>query len=134
MPAPNGTNSQRSPRQRYEQLVASIDGIVWEADAQTFQFTFVSEQAERLLGYPLERGLGPGFWADHLHPDDRDRTVELCRRATRQLRKHDFEYRMIAADGRVVWLRDIVTVAAKGGVPVDLCGVMVDITERKQAE
>ena len=37
-------------KQKLETLVNSIDGIVWEADGETFQFTFVSPQAERILG------------------------------------------------------------------------------------
>src|SRR5262245_25399915 len=40
--------------QKYKTLIQSIDAIVWEADAQTFEFSFVSEQAEQLLGYPVE--------------------------------------------------------------------------------
>ncbi len=39
----------------YSKLVSSLDGIVWEADGETFQFTFVSPQAKRILGYPIER-------------------------------------------------------------------------------
>lgn len=45
----------RQAHQKYEELVNSIDGIVWEANARTFQFSFVSKQAEWLLGYPTER-------------------------------------------------------------------------------
>ena len=41
---------------RFRNLVNSIDGIVWEADAVTFKFLFVSKQAERILGHPIERG------------------------------------------------------------------------------
>ncbi|MEW6665062.1 MAG: MASE3 domain-containing protein [Thermodesulfobacteriota bacterium] len=121
--------------QNYLSLVNSVDGIVWEADPLTFAFSFVSHQAERLLGYPLDRWLGdPTFWVDHLHPDDREWAVEFCRNAVREKRGHDFEYRMVAADGRGVWLRDIVTVVLEGDRPVHLRGVMVDITERKAAE
>ncbi|HJX83793.1 MAG TPA: PAS domain S-box protein, partial [Candidatus Angelobacter sp.] len=50
---------------------------------------------------------------------------------TRQLQDHEFEYRMIAADGRVVWLRDIVNVTVEGGEPTELTGVMIDISEQK---
>ena len=120
--------------QQYAQLLASLDGIVWEADAATFQMTFVSESAERLLGYPARRWLEPNFWADHIHPDDRTWATEFCQRATREQRLHDFEYRMVAADGRVIWLRDIVTVVVEGGEPSKLRGIMVDITEKKRAE
>jgi PAS domain S-box-containing protein len=122
-------------QQRHEELLRSIDGIVWECDPQTLAFTFVSEQAERMLGYPPERWLSePTFWLDHLHAEDRDEAVSFCVRASEELRPHQLEYRMIAADGRVVWLRDIVTVIAKEGRPVKSRGIMVDVTESKRAE
>jgi PAS domain S-box-containing protein len=125
----------RQSQQNYENLVGSIDGIVWEADATTFQFTFVSQQAERLLGYPIERWLTePTFWKDHIYSDDREWAVALCVSATADKRHHDFEYRMITADGRIVWLRDIVSVIVENDLPVKLRGVMVDVTERKQRD
>lgn len=121
--------------QRFRDLVNSVEGIVWEADAETFAFSFVSDQAERILGYPKESWLSePAFWKDHLHPEDRDWAVQFCLDATAQKRDHDFEYRMIAADGRVVWVRDLVTVVVENGRASRLRGVMVDITSRKQAE
>src|SRR5437660_960144 len=55
--------------EQFRNLVNTVGGIVWQADAETFQFTFVSEQAVRILGYPVERWLNePTFWKDHLHP------------------------------------------------------------------
>jgi PAS domain S-box-containing protein len=120
---------------RYRDLVNSVDGIVWEADLPSFQFSFVSKQAERILGYPIERWLSePAFWADHLHPEDREWALRLCQTAVAEKRDHDFEYRMIAADGRLVWVRDLVTVVLQGDRPSRLRGVMVDVTERKRAE
>ena len=126
---PNGDT-----RRHYEELIASVDGIVWEADARTFQFTFVSQQAERLLGYARVQWYAPGFWVDHLHPDDRGWASEFCRQATVEKRNHDFKFRMIAQDGRTVWLRDRVTVVVEGDEVAMLRGIMVDITDRKGAE
>ncbi|MDW8366286.1 MAG: PAS domain S-box protein [Abditibacteriales bacterium] len=121
--------------QSYQALVNSIDGIVFEVDAQTYQFTFVSPQAERILGYPVERWFNePDFWANHIHPDDREEAVAFCVRSTQEKRDHDFEYRMIAADGRVVWIHDLVTVVIENDQPVKLRGLMVDITAHKQME
>ena len=120
---------------RFRDLVNSVDGIVWEADATTLQFSFVNSQAERILGYPVERWLsGPTFWKDHLHPEDREWAVPVRETAVGEKRDHDFEYRMIAADGRVVWLRDLVTLVLENDRVVRLRGVMVDVTERKRAE
>jgi PAS domain S-box-containing protein len=125
----SGSNEQ------FRNLVNTIDGIVWEADAQTFRFTFVGDQAERILGYPVKQWLRePTFWKDHLHPEDRDWAVQFCVNATTEKRDHDFEYRMIAADGRIVWVRDLVTVVVEDGHPARLRGVMVDTTNRKRAE
>lgn len=125
---------QRAER-TLQELMRTVDGIVWEADANTFQFSFVSSHAERLLGYPAERWVTePGFWADHIHPDDREQTVAFCVNATREKRDHQFEYRMLAADGRAVWLRDFVTVVVENGQPARLRGIMVDITAFKEAE
>jgi PAS domain S-box-containing protein len=125
--------AQRASRQKYESLMQSIDGIVWEVDASTFRFTFVSKQAERVLGYPLEQWISePNFWANHLHPDDRDRAVKFCTEAVARKENHQFEYRMIAADGRVVWFRDIVSVDIMDDQSVRMRGLLVDITERER--
>lgn len=121
--------------QQREALINTIDGIVWEADAKTFAFTFVSAQAERLLGYPTHRWIeDPKFWMDHIHPEDRANAIHYCRSCTMQKVDHEFEYRMITADDRIVWLRDIVTVVMENDQPVKLRGIMVDITEYKEAQ
>src|SRR5438445_255093 len=120
---------------RFGDLVNSVEGIVWEADATTLQFSFVSNQAARILGYPVERWLSdPTFWKDHLHPEDREWALPFCEKATGEKRDEDVEYRMIAADGSVVWLRNLMTVVREGDRPAQLRGVMVDITERKRTE
>lgn len=119
---------------RFRDIVNSTDGIVWEADAQTFDFTFISDQAERLLGYPTDDWLQPGFWKMHLHPQDRDWAAEYCSSCTQRLMPHNFEYRFIASDGRTVWLHDIVTVVVENGAPRWLRGIMMDITRRRQTE
>ena len=120
--------------QRFSDLVNTTDGIVWEADASTFEFTFVSKKAEAILGFATDDWLIPGFWVAHLHPDDAVWAPEYCLSCTRRIEAHDFVYRFIARDGRTVWLRDIVTVVAEDGVPRWLRGIMVDVTGQKQAD
>ena len=122
-------------KEGYLTLINSIDGIVWEADAKTFQFNFVSHKAERLLGFPKELWISqPTFWADHIHKDDREWAVNYCKQCTSEKIAHEFEYRMIAADGSTIWLRDIVSVQIENNKPVKLIGIMVDITNKKLAE
>ncbi|HEX3034112.1 MAG TPA: PAS domain S-box protein [Thermodesulfobacteriota bacterium] len=115
--------------------VNSVSAIFWRAGAETSQFSFISQNAETLLGYPLKRWLNePTFWRDHIYPEDREWVVSFYASSAREKDSYEFEYRMIAADGRVVWLRDIVRVIAENGNPKELIGVMIDITGRKRAE
>ena len=129
-------NALRQSQENYAKLVDTVEGIVWEADAKTFQFSFVSQHAQRLLGYPSEQWVAdPTFWKEHIHPDDQAWAVDFCLSATREKRPHEFEYRMIAADGHIVWVRDLVTVElGLDGEVLKLRGIMVDITVRKQQE
>ncbi len=121
---------------RFHEMVAGLDAIVWELDVSTWRFTFVSRRAEQMLGYPVVQWLTEqNFWADHIYPEDRDRTVQACQAATAKGEDHRLEYRFVAADGRLAWLSNIVRVVKdKEGKPCQLRGVMVDITDRKQAE
>ena len=123
--------------QRFRELINGlVDAIVWECDPETLQFTFVSRSAQRILGYPIEQWQSKsGFWENILHRDDRNWVVAFCHGETKQGRDHEFEYRCFTSDGRTVWLRDRVTLIhnCKGQTKC-LRGLMVDITERKQAE
>ena len=130
-----GLTTQARSRHEQELLLDTIDGIVWEANPDTVEFSYVSRQAERILGYPIEMWLNqPDFWRDHLHPDDRAWATEFCQDAITKKENHQFEYRMVASDGHIVWLKDLVTVVVENGKVVNLRGVMVDITASKKAD
>jgi PAS domain S-box-containing protein len=122
--------------QRLHDIVQGLHAIVWEADAKTWQFTFVSQRAVEILGYPVEQWLTqPDFWVSHIDPEDREGRVAYRLQCTSQGLDYKSEYRAVAADGRTVWLEDIVHMVtdAEGRVQ-RLRGVMVDITMHKQAE
>ncbi|TDD97964.1 PAS domain S-box protein [Flavobacterium cellulosilyticum] len=118
--------------EKFQDLVNSTGGIVWEADATSLVFNYVSQEAERLLGYPVEDWYKKGFWEDHLHPDDREEIIKIYNSHTKLKNGHDFKYRFRAKAGNYVWLKDIVTVVAENGKPSWLRGVMFDITEQKE--
>lgn len=126
-----------SVEQRARQILAGRNAIVWEGDATTFQFSYVGAAAESVLGYPRVRWTDePTFWGDTVvHPEDRDEAIAFCALATGNCRDHDFVYRAVAADGRVVWLHDIVKVIpGKKGIPERLRGIMLDITAELEPE
>ena len=125
----------RAADRKFQDLLHDIDAIVWDSDPYTFQFRFVSERARDILGYPVEQWTRePDFWAKRLHPDDRESALAACRQAAETGGAHRLEYRLIASDGRVVWIRDDLRVALEAGGPRRMRGVMVDITEAKQAQ
>jgi PAS domain S-box-containing protein len=127
--------ARRASDERFRDLVESLDAIVWEADAATLRFSFVSRRAETVLGHPIARWLAdPDFFRERIHPDDRARALEVCRDAIARGADHELEYRARAADGREIRLRDIVRVVPAGPHrPALLRGVTVDLTEQRRA-
>jgi len=116
-------------------LVEDLRAILWEIDTAAKRFTWVSRHAEEVLGYPVEQWLDqPGFWDDHLHPEDREWVLPKCEAWEAGGEDHQIEYRMIAANGQTVWLRQVVrTVKDASGKLSKLRGVMLDITEQRVA-
>jgi diguanylate cyclase (GGDEF)-like protein/PAS domain S-box-containing protein len=123
--------------QRYRALVEDLPAIVYVDLADESMATiFVSPQIERILGVtPQEYIDDPDLWARMLHPDDRERALQTYVRGREAGRPFSYEYRLIARDGRVVWFRDsAVVLPGSDGRPGLIQGVMLDITERKEAE
>ncbi|MCH8151925.1 MAG: CHASE3 domain-containing protein [Planctomycetes bacterium] len=119
---------------RHRVLLESTDAVPWEADCTTWQFTYVGPQATKLLGYPPQQWLDIDFWTSHIHPEDREFALDYCLRSAKSKADFDFEYRMITADGRTVWIHDIVNVQSEAGEPKTLHGFMIDITQGKHAQ
>lgn len=121
---------------RFREFVQGLDAIVWEADAATWRFSFVSQQAPKILGYPVEHWLAePQFPVKHIHPDDRARVLACYQLAIQEESGFQLEYRIVAADRREVWIQDFVRLSRDEGTGIrQMSGIMVDITERKKAE
>ena len=125
----------QAAREKFESLVNSLDGIVWEADAITLRKLFVSKQAESILGYAAGIFLEEGDqWQEAIHPDDRDKTIEAWKRGAELGKPFQLECRAVTSDGRILWLRESISVLMEEGRPARLRGLTIDITRRKQAE
>jgi len=101
--------------QRLRTLIDAVPGIVWVADAETGSIRCISRQTEAILGYPIEEWFEPNFFLDHVHPDDRERMTAAVHALATTGKGEELEYRMIAADGRVVWLRSNAGTFREGG-------------------
>ena len=119
--------------ERFKELVGTIDAIVTEYDRRTNRFTYISEQAERILGYPpalLEDAL-----LSHVDEEDRRRIEAVTAQAVQERSDYAYERQVRAADGRLVWLRVSASlVLDEHGEPVLIRGVWLDVTALKEAE
>jgi PAS domain S-box-containing protein len=119
-------------QQKMEALIHSIDGIVWERTPDTFRFTFVSRQSEDILGYAPAAWLEkPNFWEESLLPQDAVKAIQTAREMAARGQPYTSEYRMIAADGRTIWIRESGMVLMENGKPSALRGIFQDITRQK---
>ena len=121
----------------YRSLVEGVPAILYideVDDASSNRYT--SPQVSELLGFSPEKWSGePDLWFRRLHPEDRDEAIAAHRRSNETGERYQAEYRLLARDGRVVWILDeAALVRDEDGTPMFWRGVMQDITERKQVE
>ena len=135
------TERIRMAEERFRQIVEHTPVITYQEAPTIGAYTpdtallYVSPQIEEILGYPLARWAEPGFWSTVLHPGDTAVVKGDAERAFAAGDAYRSEYRMVAADGRVVWFHDEAQLIRDiDGNPVTWQGVMVDITERREAE
>ena len=130
--------AQREAEKRYRDLIEQLPLVTYiDEPIETATNIYTSPQVEELVGTSPDEWVGdPDFFPKLLHPDDRERVIADHARALRSgASSWSFEYRLLARDGRTVWIRDdAVVVRDERGQPLYTQGFMLDITERKQAE
>lgn len=121
-------------RKRYKDLINSVEGVVWEAEGRSHEFTFVSNQAHQILGYRADEWIHqPDFWKEHLHAHDREWAATFVQSVTPD-QDYQIEYRMVAQNGETVWIRDMFHADFDSDHPSRFRGVLLNITEAKKAE
>jgi diguanylate cyclase (GGDEF)-like protein/PAS domain S-box-containing protein len=125
-----------TPEARYRALVEHIPAVTYiDAVDEVSSAVYMSPQVEAMLGYAPEEWLvDPSFFLKLLHPGDRERVLAENERTNRSGEPFDMEYRLIARDGRTVWVRDEAVLVKDGDRPLYWQGVMTDVTERKALE
>jgi diguanylate cyclase (GGDEF)-like protein/PAS domain S-box-containing protein len=122
---------------RYRTLIEQLPLVVYvDALDEVSSNIFTSRQIEPLLGYSVEEWKAEAdLFARLLHPDDRERVLAAHARVHETHEPLSLEYRLIARDGRVVWLRDEgVVVLDDLGQPLNVQGYLLDITREREAE
>ena len=126
----------RATKERLQYLVSSSPAVIYTSKPSgDYGATFISENVVSQMGYePREFIEDPGFWADHIHPEDAPRIFDGLPRLSEH-GHHTHEYRFLLKDGTYRWMRDeLKLVRDDEGNPVEVIGYWIDITERKQTE
>lgn len=120
--------------ERFRVLVEGTNVVAWEFDIGSNAFTYVSAPGEQLLGYSLDAWQQSGFWHAHVHPEDRDAALAFLR-SVMVAGSRECEYRMIAADGREVYVRDLRSpIETRPGHVTGMRGILVNVTAHKMSE
>jgi PAS domain S-box-containing protein len=131
-------SGRKEAERRYRMLVEQLPLITYIDSPHSARegATYISPQVESILGYtPEEWQASPDFYLGHVHSDDRERVDAAQKRARETGEPLVHEYRFLAADGRVAWLEDMLTVVLDdSGRPWYTQGFALDVTARKEAE
>jgi PAS domain S-box-containing protein len=127
----------KQAEKRYRDLIEQLPLVTYIDEPAVAPSIYISPQIEGLLGYSADEWLGePELFVNLLHPDDRERVLaDHDRVFAAGDSSWSFEYRLVARDGRTVWLRDdAVVVKDDKGKPLYVQGFLMDVTKRKEVE
>lgn len=123
----------RGSEQRFRLTADAVGLGLWTWDLGSRESWFTQTGSD-LLGLPVDERIDPDVFLTRVHPDDR-KAILLARDEAIRTGMFECEYRLPQADGGIRWI------SAKGrvendaaGTPVRIRGVVLDITERRQAE
>jgi PAS domain S-box-containing protein len=122
---------------RYRVLVEQVPAVAYTDSAEQVGVTlYISPQLKIMTGYdPEEWEADNDLWLKIMHPEDRGRVSAEYSHVLETGGPFRSEYRAVARDGRMVWVRDEATLVRDAtGRPLFWQGIMLDITERKRAE
>ena len=129
-----------SENKRLNDLITNVPGLVWETciDPTTHKHvtTFVSQQAEEMLGYTTEEWLStPDFCFQLVHEADRERVAQELQEILSQRQQGILQFRWLAKDKRTVWVKaQLGPIVDEAGKTIGSRGITVDVTEQQLAE
>ena len=128
--------AEGAARRRFRTLVEQLPGATYIEELGAESASYISPQIETLSGYSAQEWVSePDFFAKALHPEDREHVLASFAAVHDRFEVIQMEYRLVAKDGRVVWIHDEAAVARDDdGHPLYLQGYMADVTRRKESE
>ena len=131
---PAAREDLENTKERLTQLLETTNVVNWEAEVEDQRFTYVSEQAVKMLGFPTRAWYQPNFLAQHIHPHDRRRVMHAYHKQAQLVEHFDLTFRMIGKEGQIAWVQNLVSLTPENGTATRMHGFMIDISERKRSE
>jgi PAS domain S-box-containing protein len=126
----------RETEVRYRALVEQLPAVVYTevpdpTSPDGYRDAYMSPQVTRVLGFtPEEWYADPTLWERTIHPDDREAVLAADRRSEETGAPFLFEYRVVAKDGRIVWIRNHAVLVEEPSTGLRFWqGMMVDVTD-----
>lgn len=125
-------------RQRLQRIIANVPGVIWEGTgkpgAQTIDF--VSDYTEKMLGYSVKDWYDvPNLFDRLVHPDDLEQATTQAAQVYESGNMGSVQFRVIRKDGSILHVEAQTSIVADAnGAPIAACGVLMDITHRKETE
>lgn len=128
-------NELELAQEKFNQLVNQLNDIVWVAKGDGTKIIDLNNSFEKYFGYPsAEFTKNPNLWSDIVHEEDREIVIR-SRKELLACGNAECEYRVIKADGRIIWLHERKSIVYdKNGTALQMGGVASDITEKKLLE
>lgn len=122
----------KQSEERYRSLIVATSQMVWITDAEgrcqdtpTFR-AYTGQTEAEVVGFG---------WLDAIHPDDRERTVQVWMEAVQTKSLFEIEYQLRRADGNYRYFQArAVPILNEDGSIREWVGTCSDIHDRKQAE
>ncbi len=121
--------------ERYRMAISATHDYIWDVDLRTPQVT-CSDRYEQVFGRSQEVQYSWQWWIDHIHPDDRERTVDFFNAAIASDQQYcSCDYRLLRKDGTWADVQDRAYIARdEQGLAYRMVGAMKDVTLQKQSE
>ncbi len=127
-----GNRRSNHENDHYRSLVENVPLALWKAPYDSFQFSYVSPEAEKIFGYSRDECLEPDFLENIIPPEEREWVREYTRLAVQENHTYQIEYHIITKKGKVKTLRDTVRLISRDGKPYEKIGATVDISVYSQ--
>lgn len=120
---------------QYQNLIEQHPVVLWRLNVSTNIMSYISSKVQNLYGYPLNDWLTvENFWNDQIHIDDQEKVRTTIEYSLKNNTPFELEYRFIKANGSIAWIKDVININKDKNFKTQLVGLMIDITETRDAK